>query len=304
MLRNDDVTTPLPSETDPDYNPQGSTTGPTSMVFPDAQVRVSVITQEVLSQLYIRRISARSWAQTHAVMTSMLSELDDWIAEAMPAHAEGDHVAPEYKMQQNMLRKQYYRVKILITRPALRRVERCFETGIDDVTPFDQEVAKACIQAAQEAASLLPDEVDLKLVYEKGPWWSITHNIMQALAVLLIGISCRSYFEVSYADSVAGVKKLGMWLGYMRERNDTARRAYEVVQDIVCASDLADPYLWKDIEGWFQYQNASPVARARSQVGPQAYVPWAGDEQTVPEKQNAPGYGFHGTGLAGRPARS
>jgi hypothetical protein len=305
MLRNDDVTTPLPSELDLDHNPQGSTTGPTFMAFPDAQVRLSVITQDVLSLLYIRRRSPRSWAHTHAVTTSMLSELDDWSVEAMPAHAEGEHIAPEYEMQQIMLRKQYCRLKILITRPALRRVERCFETGIDEVTPFDQEVAETCIQTAQEVASLLPGEVDLKLVYEKGPWWSITHNIMQALAVLLIGISCRPYLELSYVDSVDSVKKLVMWLGHMRETNETARRAYQVAQDIVRASDLADPHLWKDVAGLFSYQDVSPVvAQVQSQVASQAYVPWAGDKQIVASDQDVPGYGYHGTGLAGRPARS
>lgn len=176
MLRSDDITTPLPSDIEDDQTQQDPSIAP-AIPYPDAQVRIAVITQEVHTLLYMKRRSPRSWAQTHAIITSMISELDDWALEAMPQQQlEGAQMLPNYDVQQTMLRKQYCRVKILITRPSLRRVELCHETGTDDATPFDQEIAETCIRTAQDVASLLPEKIDLKLVYEKGPWWTIMHN--------------------------------------------------------------------------------------------------------------------------------
>lgn len=37
----------------------------------------------------------------------------------------------------------------------------------------------------------------------------------------------------------------------MRETNEAARRAYQVVHNIVGAKDLVNPLLWRDIEGFF-----------------------------------------------------
>jgi hypothetical protein len=297
MLRSDDITTPFPSEIEDELRQQ-TCTNISALSFADAQVRLAVITQKVQSLLYTKRKTARSWAQTHAIISSMMSELDEWSSEAMVEHLEEPHTVAEHEMQQTMLRKQYYRTKILVTRPSLRRVERCFETGVDDLTPFDQEVAETCVQTAQDVASLLPEEVNLKLVYEKGPWWIVVHNseleyqarqrfvcspdaVMQSLAVLLVGISCRTYFELSYSNSVAAVKKLVTWLLCMRETNDMAKRGYQVIYSIVRADNLADPFMWKDIVGFLPSHEVTQPAQGQTQMSAQVYQTWAGEEQPL-----------------------
>ncbi|KAF2830636.1 hypothetical protein CC86DRAFT_284453 [Ophiobolus disseminans] len=296
ILRSDDITTPLPSDMEDDPRKTISTVA-LPILFPDAQVRLAVITQEVLSTLYTRRRTPRSWAQAHAIIMSMNSELDEWALDAMPPNPEGSYTIPDLDGQQRMLRKQYYRLRILITRPSLRRIERCFETGSSEFTAFDQDVAETCIQTAQDVASLLPDDVNLDLVYHKGPWWTIMHNIMQSLTILLIGISCRPHFLSSYAGSVVSAKKLITWLGYMRETNDTAKRAYQIVHSIVVANNMADPFVWTDVAGVFGNEHIE----GQRQMDPPVYLPWAGGEQALQEQddyRDGGEYGYFGVDVA------
>lgn len=302
MLRSQDISTPFPSVVSEQRH---SKEHMPATSFPDGQVRLAIITQNVLSKLYTNRRAVRYWAQVHQIMTSMMSELEEWASEAVPQNVELGHVTPNHEVQQVMLMKQYYRTKILITRPALRRVERCFETGMDDFTSFDLETAEACIQTAQDVTALLPEHVDLKAVYEKGPWWTIMHNskhsshivsryskltksVMQAFTVLLIGISCRKHFDQSYSNSVASVKKLVTYLKHMRETNDTAKRAFEIIYNIVKAPDLAEPFVWKDIEEFFSDESVAQVAPLQQQ---HVHLSWTGEAQPFQQL-----FGYQGDG--------
>jgi hypothetical protein len=146
------------------------------MSFADAQVKLATITQIVLARLYTERRTPCSWAQTHARISSMMSELDAWALETVPQHPPVMQVVSEIEKQQLLLKKQYCRIRILIAWPCLHRIEQCLVTSSEDFTLFDHETAELCIRTAQDVAILLPDEVDLKVVFEKGPWWTIVHN--------------------------------------------------------------------------------------------------------------------------------
>lgn len=180
MIQDYQVTTPLPSDVARNWVSHESHYT-MRMHYPDAQVRIAMITQEVLSKLYTKRRAARSWAQMHAIITSMMSELDEWATEAVQQEDEELQSTSKHELRRSMLRKQYYRTKILITRPSLHRIERCTEAGTEDFDLFDQEAAEACITTAHEVASLLPKDMNPKAIYENGPWWTLTHNSNYAL---------------------------------------------------------------------------------------------------------------------------
>ncbi|KAF1911386.1 fungal-specific transcription factor domain-containing protein [Ampelomyces quisqualis] len=303
MLHNEYVTTPLPS-TAADYAQQ-STAPTSSMAYPDAQIYLANLSQEILSNLYTERRSARSWPQIHAIMTAMQTELDDWAVEAIPDPLEGPQT---HDAQHMMLKKQYCRVRILITRPSLRRIERCSETGSEEFTASDQDFAETCIQTAQDVAAPLPNDVDARLLYEKGPWWTVVHNskvspfapddtpwqqltyypkVMQALAILLIGVSCRPHFESLYHDSIASIRKLVAWLHSMRDANDTARRAYQVLYNIVKTPDTA---VWSDVAGMFPDEQMTPFGPP---VDPNVFLPWDAVEQPLHMPHE---FGYEGDG--------
>jgi hypothetical protein len=175
MLRPEEVLTPLPREVVKGKGQQNSENTP-SMAFPDAQVRLAIITQKTMSQLYTQRRTARPWAQTQATITSLTSELDEWALEAMLIHVQDLRSNPTLEKQHILLKKQYCRLKILITRPSVQLVERCYQAGTEDIAAFDLQAAEMCLRTAQDVTAILPDEVDLEVLYEKGPWWTIVHN--------------------------------------------------------------------------------------------------------------------------------
>jgi hypothetical protein len=266
-VRGDQCTAPLPSEI-LDRPSRHDFSQTPSLLYQEAQIRIATITQEALSKLYNENRNPRLWPQIHAVITSTTVELDRWAVDVQSRIPEAAHDKAMHKVQLIMLRKQYYRTKILITRPSLQRIERCSEIGSEDFSAFDQEVAEACIHAAQGVVSLLPENINLNVLYENGPWWTTTHNskhyfynfsslsttqradehgVMQALTILLTSVSLRHYFPALYDSSVRNTVKLIAWLQCMRQSNKTAKRAYEVVLDIVKGPGLFNPAVWEDI---------------------------------------------------------
>jgi len=172
IIPNEDITTPLPSAI-PNIQAQSA---PDSR-FLDADSELNLLTQQVISGLYTQRRASPSWDYIQQTIVALVGDLDKWAVENIPQfHSEAWNANHEQKRDIFLLKLQYYRLKILTTRPSLRRIERCFEAGIDEFNSLDQSVAESCIQAAQDVAVLLAAETSLTSLYEKGPWWSIVHN--------------------------------------------------------------------------------------------------------------------------------
>lgn len=263
MLRIEDITTALPSEISGQQPPKDIVQ---PSPFLDMQVRMATITQRVLTKLYTEQREARSWSRIHTIIPTLLGELDAWAQEAMLDSLELVNSMVDHEVQQTTMKKQYCRIKILITRPALRRIELCFHHGTEDFTAFDLETAEACIMTAHDVAALFPQEINLRIMYETGPWWHIAHNIMQALAVLLIAMSCRKHFETSYAASITAVSKLVMWLRYMSHGNSIAKCAYDSLYSIVRSPHLLDPLIWRDVEALFPDADVALRTSAQGQA--------------------------------------
>jgi hypothetical protein len=104
---------------------------------------------------------------------------------------------------------------------------------------------------------------------------------MQSLTILLIAVSMRQHLEPFYATSVASTKKLVTWLQYLRDNNDTAKRAYQIVYEIVKAP-TSNPAVWKDVVDMFPDEFSVPQRSMQEQIGDQVYHAWS---------ETAPGFG-------------
>ncbi|KAF2186136.1 hypothetical protein K469DRAFT_631511 [Zopfia rhizophila CBS 207.26] len=239
-IRNDYIT---PSETSPST---GSSTseffkrmelpaiaGP----FLDAHIKIGLTTRKVLKGLYSARTANVSWERIQKLITVLMTELEEWETEVLSGGSGSTNLNLEtnFQREQFLLRFHYNSTKILITRPCLCRLERRIKGQSDGSANFNQRMAEACVQAAQSLTLLLPDQPNPVYIYQKGPWWSIIHNIMQAMAVFLLEMSYQGTHMTTRdsEDIPKCIKKLVRWLRSMRINNAVAERAYKVVMDIL-----------------------------------------------------------------------
>jgi hypothetical protein len=173
-----------------------------NMAFLHADSCLNLLTQQVMSGLYTQRKSAPSWSHVQQTMVALVGDLDKWAVDCVP-HFHSEVWAMDLKQQRDnsLLKLQYYRVKILTTRPSLRRIERSTETGSGDFTNLDQSMAEACIRAANDVATLLGTVPDIAALYEKGPWWTIVHNGKSFSPCGFTKLTCclRSYASTRYS---------------------------------------------------------------------------------------------------------
>lgn len=156
----------------------------TNMAFLDADSSLHMLTQQVIYSLYTQRKLVPPWSRVQQTMVALVGDLDKWVVDCVP-HLHSENSAMDYNQQRDnsLLKFQYYRVKILMTRPSLRRIERSTESGSGEFTSLDQSMAEACIQAASDVVALLGTVPDIATLYEKGPWWTIVHNGKSSLSV-------------------------------------------------------------------------------------------------------------------------
>lgn len=270
----------------------------TNMAFLDADSSLHMLTQQVISTLYTQRKLVPPWSRVQQTMVALVGDLDKWVVDCVP-HFHSENWAMDYTQQRNnsLLKLQYYRVKILMTRPSLRRIERSTESGSGEFTNLDQSIAEACIQAASDVVALLGTVPDIATLYEKGPWWTIVHNgetsftcvrfpnadvkvrtVMQALAILMNAIACPDHFADSSSLSAHGVRQLVGWLLAMRATNVIAARAHQLVYSLVKTSN---PQVWASIADVFPDDVSMVLLQPLPALVDPKYVPWPAKESPI-----------------------
>ncbi len=204
--------------------------------FLGACVTIAAIIEKALSKLYSPQTFDDSWKQIQKEIDTLSKELDEWVAAARLAGLEPVNSVKETHVHRErlLLSFQYHSTKLLIYRPCLCRLERRIVGQSDASVDFNQKTAEACVKAAQAVTGLFPDEPDQNFIYQQSPWWCIVHNIMQAIAVFLLELSFgRTHMANPDGTILQSIKKLIRWLEYMSVSNTVARRAHEVVMDII-----------------------------------------------------------------------
>ncbi|KAH6620058.1 fungal-specific transcription factor domain-containing protein [Boeremia exigua] len=193
-------------------------------------VSLGEITQAAL-ELYSANTVRESWDSIQRTIAHQSDELNAWAA-ALPQGLNflnrssfGGH---RYIREQNILNILYHSTKILITRPCLCRIDRRTSNQMANLDTFNRRAALHCVEAAQSVAMLLPDATPDNLVrlYETGPWWQMTHIIMQALVVLCLEIA--AYNSDDPQGLIPSLKILLRWLRIMSVNNGMAVRAYSI----------------------------------------------------------------------------
>jgi hypothetical protein len=138
---------------------------------------LDVIQHRVFSTIYYAGTAVNSWQHMERQISSFISELDAWAREALPHEVLGfsADIGPSQQRNRFLLQLYHQSVRICITRPCLCRLDRRMPHESDESTRFDHSTAEACIQAAMNVASCLPEPSNAQWLYEKGPWWAPVH---------------------------------------------------------------------------------------------------------------------------------
>jgi len=143
--------------------------------FDVAYVRLDILMDKILSGLYSARKSSKSWKSAQAEIASLSEELEAWAVQSLangPSSATSEH---SLSREQLLLYLYYHNAKICITRPCLCRLDLRIKGQSEESSRFNKKMAEACIGAALDITSILPDPPNPKWLYENGPWWAAVH---------------------------------------------------------------------------------------------------------------------------------
>ncbi|KAH5222886.1 hypothetical protein HBI82_001140 [Parastagonospora nodorum] len=199
-------------------------------------IKITIIIQEVLINLYSPRTAAKSWLVIQSHMSKSLDKLKEWQKEAIPTITRtyrGNHKAV-HERQQFLLKTDFWSTKMLITRPCLCRIQQRIPNESTTSANLNASNSEQCVEAAMEMAKLFPDEPDLDFIYSQGPWWSVNHIIMQCIAVLLLDVTFQ-HKDIGSTNprNIASIKKMMRWLHAMKDNDPVSQKADKVLRKIL-----------------------------------------------------------------------
>ena len=192
-------------------------------------VNISRIAQDAMISLYSARVTRRSWKNIQGRIAGLCNKLETW-ATTLPIEVNFTKSAAGrgFVRERFILQVNYIRAKILITRPCLCRLDDRIPEQSQDSSNFNKEMAHICVGSAKTLADILPAQASAAYLHRTGPWWSMTHHLMQALTVLLIELSLDSIHDAESEDILPKVKKLIRWLGVLKKNDRVAGRAHDL----------------------------------------------------------------------------
>jgi hypothetical protein len=193
----------------------------------NALAQLSNITQNIIVSFYSTSAATRSLNEMLQDMSRLSMRLNQWVIE-LPVEFdfrnELDPSGPSFLRERMILGFQLCSARMLLTHPCYRD-QVSFRTE-DNEGISSRFISRSCIEAAKTMVGFLPDRPDPSFIYNQGPWWCIVHHIMQALSVLLLGLSSTSYTTEVTFELAGCLEKIVRWLRSMPD--PMAQRAYHI----------------------------------------------------------------------------
>lgn len=185
-----------------------------------AAVQLCIVTQRITESLYTVGTKIRSHNDLHQDIIQLGRRLDDWLMKLprhlhFQTHPHGSTTSQDpFLRERTMLAFQFCSAKILLTRPCLSSFTVSAKHAEETAIPVDftQRMAGVCVETAKTVVGLLPDQPQPHFLYEFGPWWTAVHSLMQALAVLLLALSCSSEAQQHSVVLAGYCLKIVRWL--------------------------------------------------------------------------------------------
>lgn len=260
-----------------------------------ATVQLSIITQSILTSLYTASTIIRSAAQNQHEMAQLGQRLDQWVFSLPMEFNFQDSVngaSMMFSRERVLLGFQLCGARMLLGRPCLNPRRQAWREK--DHATFAKRMSNSCIEAAKTVVDFLPDEPSAHFIYDQSPWWCIVHHMMQAVSVLLLGLS---YPVSTSQDSMLlmhYVKKAIRWLQVMED--PVAEQAYRVAMSTFETVSRRYPV---NMAGMWRLDSVhGSAAQGQHPVDPNmtAYLP---TQQYIPQDAIMAGYAAYGAASTG-----
>lgn len=188
---------------------------------------LTVITQEVLKELYSTNCVALPWSEIEKRTDELRSRFDSWRSNLPMAldFTQNKNSSMSSQLRCNLrLGFQYYSARIILGRPYLCRLD----TGQDNFPQtFSHMMTVLTLQSASDLIDLIPDEPNVPQLYSICQWWCILRQLMQAAIVILLELSFNSVHMPEEEEKFARLaKKCISWFFAMP--GHSARRAWQL----------------------------------------------------------------------------
>lgn len=213
---------------DPPRTPVGlGTAEANSGSYFKAAVQLSVITQSILTSLYTASTIIKSAAENQHEMAQLGQRLDQWVL-SLPREFNFQEpitgASMTFSRERMLLAFRLCGARILLGRLCLNPRRQAWREGNE--ATFARRMGNSCIEAAKTIVDFLPDEPNPHFIYDQGPWWCVVHHMMQAVSVLLLGLSYPASTSQDSMLLIHYVKKVIRWLQVMQD--PVAEKAYRV----------------------------------------------------------------------------
>lgn len=231
--------------------------------------KLTMIGQRAMIGIYSAKLMAKSWKDMQGTIASLCGELETWAA-TLPSglNFAQPNSSGNFRRELLIVHMSYIRVKIIITRPCLCRLDSRIANQTKFSDEFNKKMARVCVNAAKELANILSGQADAAYLYQIGPWWSMTHHLMQSLTVLLLELSYSTADISGNEDILPKIKTLVRWLRILKKKDRVAERAYDVAFGVLQSlafrleTDISD--LLPEDDASF---SATPTSQHQSVIG-------------------------------------
>lgn len=219
------------------------------------QTKLSLITNEVLDQLYRPRVTTRSWAHVQLIISALTVKLEQWQTD-LPSIFDFSRrqLDLQFRRQRMCLGLFFYSTVMIISRPCLCRMNRTMLDTTEKSKEFDRATAAKCVHAAKDMLDLLPNEPDPVALYKVAPWWCLVHHLVQASTISMLELSFHADHVPEEVEAILQTaKKAARWLRSMAEVDLAASRAWRLCEDMLhkVATIVGKPF------GSFRYGSSS-----------------------------------------------
>ncbi|KAK5954040.1 hypothetical protein OHC33_004611 [Knufia fluminis] len=193
-------------------------------------VQISRLTQVIFQRLYNPTAVQARWSEIQSQIGDLNEQLDNWYRKLPAAfdfrRSQRDKDFIEARLSLGFF---YYSTKMILHRPCLCRLDRKIPGQSAKSREFNRTAAITCVTSAQDQLALIPDTPNAVGFLKVGPWTTILHNLVQAVAVLMLEISFRAHHMPEQADDmIDSAKKAIRWLHALGEDNLAAARAWQL----------------------------------------------------------------------------